>query len=127
MRVPERYYEVFEENNEEEALELLKPIYELVQAARRFWKKMVFNLAKKMNFEVGKVKLYLLTRTNEDGTVIIALYVDDCLCIEDDAVLESLKEGLEKNLLVLNIQDVLIDYLSCEIKLNNKEDGGTPR
>ena len=74
---------------------------------------MVFILTKKLNFKAGKVDLCLLTRTDEDGTVMVSLYVDDYLCIGYDAALELLKEGLVKNGLVLNIQDDLRDYLSC--------------
>ena len=67
MRVPEGYYEVFEENEEEEALELLKPIYGLVQAARQLWKKMIFILAKKMNFK--DVRLKLVNEFIEQGEI----------------------------------------------------------
>ena len=127
MRVPDGYYEVFEENDEEEALELLKPIYGLVQAARQFWKKMIFILTTKLNFKAGKVDPCLLTRTDEDGTVMVALYVDDCLCIGDNAALESLKKGLVEAGLIIKVQDDLTDYLSCEIKVNDAGNGGTLR
>ena len=64
MKLPEGYYEVFsdEDSSQEEILELQKPIYGLVQAARMFWKKMVSILVDKLNFKEGKVGPCLLTR-----------------------------------------------------------------
>ena len=72
---------MFEKIDEEDALELLKPICGFVQAARQFWKKMVFILTRKINFEVSKVDPWLFTRTDEGDIVIVALYVDDCIYI----------------------------------------------
>ena len=70
----------------------------------------------KLNFEAGKVDPCLLIRTNEDGTVIVALYVDDCLCIGDLTLIKSLEKGLEEASLIIKVENDLSDYLSCEIK-----------
>lgn len=84
MRVPEEYYKVFEEYDEEAPLELLKPIYGLVQAARQILEKMIFILTNKLNCKAGKVDTCLLTRTDEDGTVMVILCVDNFLCVGDN-------------------------------------------
>ena len=81
MRVPSGYSEIFKDSDEDEILELLKPIYGLVQAARLFWLKMVGILTNKLHFKEDKVDPCLLTRIDKRGTVTEALYVDDCICI----------------------------------------------
>ena len=113
MKIPEGYYEVFsdEDSSQEEILELRRPIYGLVQAARMFWKKMVSILVDKLNFKEGKVDPCLLTRVDERGTVMIALYVDDCLCIGDKEALKGLEYELNEAGLRTTVENKLNDYL----------------
>ena len=129
MNIPEGYYEVFknQDNGKESILKLLKPLYGLVQAARLFWKKMVSILTKELNFKAGKVDPCLLTRSNERGTVMIALYVDDCLCIGNKEALETLENELNEAGLKTTVETKLTDYLSCEININENSTKGTLR
>jgi hypothetical protein len=56
-----------------------------------------------------------MSRRNELGVVFIALYVDDCLCIGDDAAIKDLIKGMESQGLTLKVDEELTDYLSCQI------------
>ena len=120
MRVPSGYSEIFKDSDEDEILELLKPIYGLVQAARLFWLKMVGILTNKLHFKEGKVDPCLLTRTDKRGTVMVALYVDDCLCIGDKEAVDSLEAELNEAGLSTTVEDLLTDYLSCEINIDKE-------
>ena len=46
----------------------------------------------------------------------IALYIDDNLLIGNPKAIEEAIELLQKNGLILKVEDDLHDYLSCEIK-----------
>lgn len=61
MRDPEGYYNMFENNDEDKALEILTPIYGLVQVARQFLNKMIFILTIKLNFKAGKIDPWFLS------------------------------------------------------------------
>ena len=88
---------------------------------------MVSILVDKLNFKEGKVDPYLLTRVDERGTVMIALYVDDCLCIGDKKALKGLEDELNEACLKTTVENKLNDYLSCEIKMDEEKNVGVLR
>src|SRR6056300_1517619 len=70
-------------------LELLKTMYGCTQAARQYFKFMV-RILRDIGFEGGDADPCLLHWKSKHGIVIMALYVDDCLCIGTTEALELL-------------------------------------
>ena len=101
-------------NNQVDCVKLEKSIYGLVQSARQWWKKFV-KILRQLNFEGGYADPCLFTKKDELGTIFIALYVDDCLCIGDKKAVDDLVDRLSKLDLKLKVDRELKDYLSCEI------------
>merc|ERR1712122_72308 len=123
MDVPDGYKEVLNEETAGECLRLERPLYGLVQAARQFWKKAV-EVLKSIGFVGGQADPCLMSRTNNDGTVHIIMYVDDFLCVGDWSALTMLEKELKESGLVIKVTENLTDYLSCEIKLNDEMSSG---
>ena len=117
MELPEGYKEFDPTVEDDEYVLLEKSIYGLVQAARQWWKKLVKTL-KKIGFKGGCPDPCLYTKRDKNGLVIIALYVDDCLCIGHDKAIEETIKQLKQEGLSLKIEGTLKDYLSCEIRFN---------
>ena len=88
---------------------------------------MVSILAEKLNFKEGKVDSCFLTRVDERETVMIALYVDDGLCIRDKAALKELEDELNEASLKTTIENKLNDYLSCKVKIDEEKNVGVLR
>ena len=101
-------------NNAENCLRLTKSIYGLVQSARQWWKKFV-KILREIGFEGGHADPCLFTRKNDKGIIFIALYVDDCLCIGNEAAIKDMVHSLRNRDLKLTVDEKLRDYLSCEI------------
>ena len=76
MDVPDGYKEVLNEETAGECLRLERPLYGLVQAARQFWKKAV-GVLKEIGFVGGQADPCLMTKTSDEGTVHVIMYVDD--------------------------------------------------
>jgi transposase InsO family protein len=110
--------EGLENTGKEDCLKLEKSIYGLVQSARQWWKKLV-KILKEIGFKSGNADPCLLTKRDNDGLVLIALYVDDCLCIGDKKAIKKVVEELRNKNLNLKVDDDLKDYLSCEINFSN--------
>ncbi len=49
----------------------------------------------------------------------MAIYVDDNLSVGHPDAIEEIIEQLKKNGFVVNVEDDLRDYLSCEIQFNS--------
>ena len=95
----------------------------LVQAARQFWKKAV-EVLKEIGFVGGQADPCLMTKSSDEGTVHIIMYVDDFLCVGDLSALNLLEKELKESGLVIKVTENLTDYLSCEIKLDEKMESG---
>jgi H2-forming N5,N10-methylenetetrahydromethanopterin dehydrogenase-like enzyme len=63
-----------------DCLILKKSSYGLVQSARQFFKKLV-EVLRSIGFTQCKAEPCLLSKNNDLGVVIIAVYVDDCYAI----------------------------------------------
>ena len=101
-----------EADNSEDCLKLTKSIYGLVQSARQFWKRIVRDL-EDIGFKPSAADPCLLARKDKRGLVIIALYVDDCLCIGNKEAIESLINELQAKKLNLKIDR---DFISPKKK-----------
>ena len=58
---------------------------------------------------------------------MIALYVDDCLCIGDKEALKGLEDELNEADLKTTVENKWNDYLSCEIKMDEEKNVGVLR
>jgi Reverse transcriptase (RNA-dependent DNA polymerase) len=105
------------EANIDECLILNKTIYGLVQSAREFYNKLVSAL-KDCDFQGSLVDPCLWIKRFNQGIVIIAIYVDDCLIIGDDLNMNKVIEELKGYKFGLKVEDHLTDYLSCQIITN---------
>jgi Reverse transcriptase (RNA-dependent DNA polymerase) len=101
----------------DECLILNKTIYGLVQSARKFYNKLVSAL-KDYGFQGSLVDPCLWIKHFNQGIVIIAIYVDDCLIIGDDLKINEVIEELKGYNFGLKVEEHLIDYLNCRIIAN---------
>jgi NurA-like 5'-3' nuclease len=62
---------------------LKKTIYELVQSAREFYRKLI-QVLKGLGFIANKSDPCLLSRWNEEGVILNGIYIDDCLVMEKE-------------------------------------------
>ena len=95
-------------------IKLQKSLYGLVQAARQWWKKFISELVK-IGFVKGQVDPCLIYRRDSYGLCIIALYVDNCLCVGDDRALDKAILDIKK-IFNIKVEDTVNDYLGCNIK-----------
>ncbi len=101
---------------EDDALELNKCIYGLVQAARQYHKKAV-EVLQKIGFNGGQVDPCLFWKQYEKDVVFVTIYVDDNLIVGHPKAIENTIEQLRKNGFVVKVEDDLRDYLS--VKFNS--------
>ena len=101
-----------------DCLILDQAIYGLVQAARQFFKKMIEVLEKKMNFVQSMNDQCLLMRNDQNGTVIICLYIDDTLCVGDTEALDTFKKEIKEHFITKE-EGKVEDYVVCMIKTIN--------
>ena len=93
-------------------------IYGLVQAAGKFFKKIIEVLEKKMNFVRSMNDQCLLMRNDQNGTVIVCLYIDDTLCVGDKKALDTFKKHIKEHF-VTKEEGKVEDYMGCMIKRIN--------
>ena len=106
--------------NDTNALLLLKSIYGLVQSARVYFK--TFKRAMdKINFRQSEMDPCLFIRKCNDGSyVYLAVWVDDCLIVGNDAEIQQVLKDIKKHFNITT-KETLDDYLSCEILINRKK------
>ena len=78
----------FQANN---CLLLLEAMYGLVQAARQYYKMFIKIMLENLKFEKCLADTCLLKRTNKKGALIIAVYVNNILCIRNHEAIDCLK------------------------------------
>ena len=96
MKCPEGLEEFDGTDPEETCVLLEKSIYGLVQAARNWWKKFMKTLTNDLGFVKTSADSCLLKRENENGTVILCIYVDDVCCVGDEAAIDEAIAEIEK-------------------------------
>jgi hypothetical protein len=97
-----------------DCLLLTKTIYGLVQSAREFYKKLMATL-KLIGFKGNKYDPCLLSKWNQDGVIMIGIYVDDCLVIGKRDKIDELIVELKTSGFNLKVENNLTDYLSCQL------------
>ena len=79
-----------------QCLLLLKSLYGLVQSARQFFK-MLVSILKKIGFKQSSSEPCMLVNNDEDGVIIIAIYVDDCYAIGSEKAIQKTIKGIQAN------------------------------
>jgi Reverse transcriptase (RNA-dependent DNA polymerase) len=74
---------------------LTKTIYGLVQSAREFYKKLI-SVLKAIGFKENKSDPCLLLNWNQDGILMIGIYIDDCLVVGKEMQIQDLIVALKK-------------------------------
>ena len=106
------------EHEADECLLLLKTIYGLVQSAKAFYRKLG-DVLKSIGFVQSLADQCLFMRKTNKGLCYVALWVDDCLFVGHEQVLNESVKNLENHFKLKIVRDTS-DYLSCEI-IYNKE------
>ena len=107
-------------DEDEECVVLDKCIYGTVQAARQWAKKFRESL-KKLKFEVSLIDPCVMTRRNDDGIVILCIYVDDVLMVGDQSAIDKAIEDIEK-VFSIRKEGKLNDYIGCIIEFENESE-----
>ena len=96
MKSPDGYDTVMGgRTDKNDCVKLVKTIYGLVQTTRQFYKKLTVTLTK-MGFTKCMADQCLFFRKSSDGTVVIAVYIDDTLCIGDEKAINKFKQEIRK-------------------------------
>ena len=117
MKVPVGYEIVTKDDKidrNKQCMQLTKTIYGLVQAARQFYKKLTSVLVEKMNMRKCLADQCLFTRKTSKGTVLIAVYIDDTLCVGKQDAIDELKAEIKKYFSTKE-EGPLQEYVGCEI------------
>jgi hypothetical protein len=93
--------------------ELLKTIYGTKQAARQYWKKFM-SYMEENGFQRTHSESCLLKKTDENGTVVICVYVDDCLFTGDRKANNNAIKIIENEFETRRI-GTLKEYIGCSI------------
>ena len=104
--------------NKNDCLILDQAIYELVQGARYFFKKMVEVLGKTMDIVRSMNDQCLLMRNDQNKTVIVCIFIDNTLCIGDEKAIDIFKKDIKEHL-VTKEEGKVDDYVGCMMKRIN--------
>jgi Reverse transcriptase (RNA-dependent DNA polymerase) len=105
-------------NSDSDSCSLLtKTIYGLVQTAREFYKKLI-SVLKFIRFKENKSNPCLLSKWNQDGILMISIYIDDCLVVRKEMQIQDLIVALKENGFNLKIEYNLTDYLKVELHID---------
>ena len=91
MTIPEGYAECVEQFEENGALKLEKPIYGLVQAASKFFKKIRDSLIQ-AGFKSGEADPCLVYKEDQTGVCIMLICINDMLIVGNT---EAVDEGIQ--------------------------------
>jgi Reverse transcriptase (RNA-dependent DNA polymerase) len=91
---------------------LTKTNYGLVQSAREFYKKLI-SVLKSIGLKENESDPCILSKWNQDGILMIGIYVDDCLVVRKEMHIQELIVALKENGSDLKIEYNLTDYFSA--------------
>jgi hypothetical protein len=96
---------------ESDCVELIKTIYGTKQAARQYWKIFIEQMTMK-RFEQTHADSCLLKRKDENGTVLICVYVGDCLLTGDRMAIDIAMKDIEETFETRRLGP-LHEYIGC--------------
>jgi len=100
-------------DREEDCTELLQTIYGTKQAARQYWKKFM-KIMEDKGFKRTHAEPCLLRRSDHNGTVVICVYVDDCLLTGDRKAIEAAMKDIESEFETRRLGP-LDEYIGCSL------------
>ena len=117
MKIPPGYETVVDPkiNREVECLLLMKTCYGLTQAARQFYKKLMSVLTGKLGMRKCLADQCLFHRITDEGPVILAIYIDDTLCIGPQKAIEKMKKDIAKHFCTKE-EGKMDEYVGCEVR-----------
>ena len=122
MTMPEGYAECVEQVEENEALKLEKAIYGLVQAARKFFKKIQDSLTQAC-FKSSEADPWLVYREDHTGVCIRLIYIDGMLILRNTEAVDEAIKVLQQSIEIKG-PTTLEDYLGVQvIKSTNGKKG----
>ena len=122
MKIPDGYEAVVTDdkiNRKEDCLMLTRTIYGTVQAARQFYRNLSNVLSEKLNMRKCLADQCLFMRKTEKGIVMLAIYIDDTLCIGSKAAIDEFKTDMKKHFCTKE-EGVMEEYVGCEVKRTGK-------
>ena len=90
----------------------------LVQVARQFYKKLIEVIIRELKLIKCLNDPCLLQKENENGIIIICLYIDDTLCVKDKLAIEKFKKEI-KEYFVTKEEGAVNEYVGCMKKRVN--------
>ena len=100
-------------------MKLIKTIYGLTQATRQFYKKLSSVLTEKMKMRKCLADQCLFGRKTKKGAVLLAIYIDDTLCVGKPEAINELKSELATHFATKE-EGELREYIGCEIVREGK-------
>ena len=100
MKIPQGLNECSKQekfDKEEDCLMSDEALYGFVQAARLFHKKLIMIMITKMKFQKSFSYPCLVYKKEENGTVMLGIYVDDCLCIGYRKAIDNTKSDIKEH------------------------------
>ena len=91
----------------------------MTQAARQFFKKLTAVLTGNMNMKKCLADQCLFGRKTDKGSILIAIYIDDTLCVGKQAAIDELKADLAKYFSTKE-EGPLNEYVGCEVIRDGK-------
>ena len=122
MKIPDGYETVVKDdkiNRDEDCLMLMRTIYGTVQAARQFYRKLSNVLSEKNNMRKCLTDQCLCMRKSEKGIVMLAIYIDDTLCIGPKAAVDEFKADMKKHFCTKE-EGPMEEHVGCEVKRTGK-------
>ena len=93
-------------------------LYRLVQVSRQFYKKLIEVLVVKLEFIKCLNDPCLLMKENENGIIIICLYIDDTLYVREKLAIKKFKKQI-REYFVTKEEGTVNEYVGCMIKRVN--------
>jgi hypothetical protein len=106
------------DHDADECLILDRTLYGLVQSSRVYYQT-YSKVIESFGFKKCPADPCLFMRKDEDGLCIILCYVDDNLVVGHRRSIDKLMRQLDDSFLSYTKEENLVDYLSCEIQLND--------
>ena len=122
MKIIDGYETVVTEDKidrNEDCFMLVKTIYGIVQAACLFYKKLSSVLTSKIGMKKCLADQCLFIKNDENGIVMIAIYIDDTLCIGSKKAVDQLKIDVRKHFCTKE-EEIMEEYVGCEVRRAGK-------
>ena len=115
MKIPEGLDRHLNKNFKNEDCFLLeKSIYGLVQAARQYYKKFIKVMTDELKFQKCLADSCLLMRKDENGTLVVCVYVDDTMCLGERKAIDKFKAEIRKHFLTKD-EGEMTEYVGCTV------------